>query len=423
MNCVVSDPIKTRLALMEFSVHSIQNISWLGIMSLVVKYFSLFVLLSVLYHSYITVPALTGVGSKSISREVLPDSMLYRTLYSVEHHDLKYIYSNKYKQQITTKNIAAFAYLQKKYLGYEYIDFYINLLLYLVAFVFFVKILLFYEIKSKWPCFLFVINPDAIYYVQAVCKEIPLLTLSLFFVFQILKNKTAIMSILLSIVFRYQIGLAFILTQIISRFRSRLILVLFVFLFVSAALPLAYNLPSIRGPVEAGEGFEKLSPGTGLGSIVRSWQTEYYFSGTFVLPFKVIQNLLEPFPRFNIYEYGKLSIYCVRAQLTQMLFIYFILFYIFTTFLKFSFKQYRIENSEFINSDVMKVGREKIEVFIYISLLVVSVNPFIHGRYLFNVFPFFIIYYYLTAKPLPIKKFFNLSFVLFVCGYLIFNFL
>jgi hypothetical protein len=236
------------------------------------------------------------------------------------------------------------------------------------------------KINSPVPIYLVMLNPATIYYSQGYLKEIPSLLVFTVFLFSFIRKRylLSIAAIIAASIVRSQIGLVlgvlFILRLVPPRWKVVVPLVL-VIIAISAA-PLLYSTVFFE-EVSAAEAYRLEQPGQGLGRMMEEGMFRIPLFGIIALPIRIMQNLFEPFPNIVFYEkiegsetFNIFSFVLIGTALLMAPF-----------YVRFFSLCFRYLRNQFLPQATFRPG-SLLPLFLFCAAMV-SLNPFIHQRYIF----------------------------------------
>lgn len=306
---------------------------------------------------------------------ILPDSVLYNSLFSQQNIASSLILAGLYNPTII--GISFIAILIKPFLSY--LNF--NLALLFVSGYFLIKITELIGKASIKPTLFFYFLPYTIFYSQSITKEILTAAISIMFIYFLLKGnkKGIILACLLILIVKYFLIIPFLLSIFFffskkDQFK-RMHWGIFAFFLIYPFLALKFNFISLL------KDFSGLYGGSVTGTTYYSELLLLYLplSGYIIFPFKILKNILEPFPdihsliiddKYLIIYGGVIMISTIYMFRTTIKFFF---IFIFSLFKKIIFK---------------KDGDGIINFFCFISFILVTINGFVHMRYFYFVLPF-----------------------------------
>ncbi len=323
-----------------------------------------------------------GSYSSYCSQVFLPDSAKY-----MEIAKAKYIFD----KQWNTIGIS----ILYKYVDEYFSYFYFSLIMYFISNYFLLKVLDKKGMLRGRGIYLFLafyILPSSVYYVQSPTKEVFLyFVVCLFLYFLDISSKTKKTIFIFSALFlRLQYGLALLSSYFSMFFKvikvDVILLTKLTFLLVISSLFLLYKLPAFETYLQAGSDYLELEQqGTGFGGMLRGLEKNIPLVGLITVPIKILQNITEPFPVFNLYYHGEYNFYAIKDVLTFFIGGYVLIFVYIIFFLSF-FKG-------FSHSFFYTKNHYQCYVMLSVVYLLVGINTFIHGRYLYPLFPLFLYIY------------------------------
>jgi len=219
----------------------------------------------------------------------------------------------------------------------------------------------------------FIFNPQVVYFSQLIYKEPLTLLLVLLLIALTLKGRVKLALILLPLAFLVRIQLIpmIILSVFMLMNRNRWGLKLFFVYVFTSAVGILYALksPSIPAVLESGVGFN-------LVNLYMSLNREY-FVGSFVLfPIRI----------FQYYVDLSYSVFFISNNQVDMYRLRDLPFFFFLSFIGFRFWG-MVYNLKTLSKK--SIGPAIIVCLVYINVLLIL--PIIHSRYLFSIFPIFVL--------------------------------
>ena len=158
--------------------------------------------------------------------------------------------------------------------------------------------------------------------------------------------------VFLSLILRVQYGLALLSSysaKVLSLLKVDVIFFTkLVFLTIVSTLFLLYKLPLFETYLQAGAAYLNFEQqGTGLGTFLREQEKVIPFVGLFTVPIKILQNISDPFPNFNLYYHGGYNLYAIKDFLSFFfvgyitIFVFLLYFFSFFRRMTHSFFLYR----------------------------------------------------------------------------------
>jgi hypothetical protein len=352
-----------------------------------------------LFHPNTSEPYTATVGGTLFTRTYLPDSVLYEQDQSFSKITVDEMLSNLGDER-TNPNMFGISMLASilREVGLDPI--YANMVLVALAGLFFVLICNTYGISSTGPLVLLFLNPSTVYYSQTATKEIVTLFAGALFVLVIVTTRGtrrvigAVPAMLLTFAFRVQTAIPMLIALAVSHasFFTKRRTCLWAFVTISLVLPLLYR-SEILG-TDSMMLYRQDTPSvTGLAEYIDAGLQRIPLAGLVLLPVRAFQNATEPFPTvsFRDYEY---SANAVNLH-WLVLFATVLLSWFFTS--EFVRVLWRVIVRR-------KSGPENLDsIVLYAGLfwLMVATNPFVHGRYLFNILPVFALVGAISRAPTP----------------------
>lgn len=349
-----------------------------------VKYILISIFFFVMAYTYkaLFVEPCIGSYSNYCSQVFLPDSAKYMAL-----AESKYIFD----KQWNTIGIS----ILYKYVDEYFPYFYFSLIMYFTSNYFLLKTLDNKGMLRGRGMYLFLVFymlPSSVYYVQSPTKEVFLyFVVCLFLYFLDVSSKIKKTIFIFSTLFlRLQYGLAFLSSYFSKSFKMVKIdvvfLTKFIFVLAVASLFILYRLPVFETYLQAGSDYlEFEQQGTGFGGVLRGLEQNIPLVGLITVPIKILQNISDPFPMFNLYYHGAYNFYSIKDVLTFFISGYVSIFVYVVFFLSF-FK--KMTHSFFYT-------KNNYQCYIMLSVvyLLVGMNTFVQGRYLYPLFPLFLYIY------------------------------
>lgn len=349
-----------------------------------VKYILISIFFFVMAYTYkvLFVEPCIGSYSNYCSQVFLPDSAKYMAM-----AESKYIFD----KQWNTIGIS----ILYKYIDEYFSYFYFSIIIHLISNYFLLKTLDNKGMLRGRGIYLFLIFcmlPSSAYYVQSPTKEVFLyFIVCLFLYFLDVSSKTKKTIFIFSTLFlRLQYGLAFLSSYFSKFFQMAkinvVLLTKFVFLLVISSLFLLYELPFFETYLQAGTDYlEFEQQGTGFGAILRGLEQNIPLVGLVTVPIKILQNISDPFPSFNLYYHGEYNFYAIKDVLTFLINGY-VLIFVYILFILSFFK--KMTHSFFYT-------KNNYQSYIMLSVvyLLVGINTFVQGRYFYPLFPLFLYIY------------------------------
>lgn len=222
--------------------------------------------------------------------------------------------------------------------------------------------------------FLIILLPETFIYTIGILKEIPTLfvfcALSLYY----LKKRWFLFSLylLLLILLRYQFSIAIILFlfgNIVFKEKNIRFLVLF-FILLSSLYPLLSKTVPALGSDDALL-YRELGPGLGVGSVVETIQSNWYGLSTLATMVRLFQMIVQPWPALNIYDGSDVNVMALLYSISACI------------LLPVWFKYFRFVVHAFRNPNSLKQGEGVILCMSFTFIIMVSLNSFVHHRYLY----------------------------------------
>lgn len=344
-------------------------------------FFLFFFLLSLAYNSLLV----SKCELYSCGSVYLPDSQIYMNLYKTSSIEL------------ASWNVSGISMIYG--ITSEIVDMlYINILLVAISNSFIASLMYKRFGYNSWlASFILYCNPAIVYYSQTPTKEVLLyfLTSISIYVFFYRKKILLIPILIFGGLVRYQFFISTFSSYCGTLLnRNRLQTVRFFIFALLVSLPFIYKLPLLEGYLNAEALFLEQSVGSGgVGQYLRSIERTIPLVGIITFPIKSLQNILEPFLGLSLYQGEHLNYYGIKDALS---FFFFGWYYIFSLISLLA---------------VIVVGKKKREddesfvIFLMLtSFILVSMNAFVHGRYIFNILPVVVIFYY-SGIDVPNRKF------------------
>lgn len=343
----------------------------------------IYVSLCMLYYYYLVV----GCDLYTCGSVYLPDSEIYMHLYN--DSDIRWASWNVYGVTIFYGFISGI------------IDpLYLNLILVVISNGILIGMIFERLPRNKIIVYLVLYcNPAIVYYSQTPTKEIILYFFTTLILYFFVKRKKVfyLPVIIFGGVIRYQFFVVTMSSYIGVIFRKNaFLLVRLSILLLFLLLPLIYNTPLLQGYINAEEIYLTQSSGSsGIGQSLRMLERSIPLVGFITFPIKSLQNILEPFMGLSLYQGDYFNFYGVKDAIS---FLFFGWYYIYGL-VSLLFILLMEDKREYRNADDIFV------IFIVLtSFIIVSVNTFIHGRYIFNILPV-VVYFYYSGVCVP-KVFF-----------------
>ena len=305
-------------------------------------------------------------GDSGITGTLIPDKFLYR--YYFENPD----YSTLLGPGI--KNSIAPALLWKILDGNWYLAsiFNVGMLFFSVLFINKIGNHIGIPISNKLLFFL-VLLPETFIYTVGVLKEIPTLFLFSALSFYFLKKRwfPFFFCLVLLALFRYQFFMVialFLVGHVFFQKRNIRFLVL-IFVILSSLYPLLAQLETGLS-VQEGILYKVDKPGTGVGALIQSVQTEWYGLSTLATMVKIFQILVPwPFPRFP--EGSDVDVLTLVWSISSLM-----LIPVWIKYFRFLFYALRYPNS-------IKQDEGIILSVSFVFIMMIGLSGFIQHRYLY----------------------------------------
>lgn len=306
-------------------------------------------------------------GGFGITGAVIPDTFLYR--YFFENPDYRIFLGPG------IKNSIAPALLWKLLSGNWYMAAIFNVAMLFLSVVFLKKMgdHIGISIDNKLLFFL-VLLPETFIYTVGVLKEIPTLFLFTALAFYFLKNRWLpfFFCFVLLCLFRYQFSIViaiFLLGHLFFR-KQNIRFLVFTFLILSALYPFLAQLDT---GLSAQEGilYKEDKPGTGVGAIIQSVQTEWYGLSTLATMVKIFQMLVAPWPFPQFPEGSKVDVLTLAWSISSL-----VLLPIWFKYFRFLFYALRYPNS-------IKQEAGVLLSMSFIFGMMIGLSGFIQHRYVY----------------------------------------
>jgi len=329
------------------------------------------------------------LGATLFAGTFLPDSILYDGLYDVSGVTFSELLSDLAGNSDLGQNILAISALTTTYRNAGLDPIHVNVVLVALAGLLLLRICLFYNASPRAPLLVLFLNPSTIFYSQTSTKEILTLFASTLFAFALIRARSvsrlilSMVALLMTYAFRVQSAIPmlaiFFLSYASSRLQQRAWILMF--LGLSLTLPILYSSGLIQA--EVAEYFRlEFASVTGTAKYVDFGLRQIPFAGLVLLPFRMLQNATEPFPALHIFQFDVggttvVSLYSIVTGATV------VVTWFFTCEFIRIFWRLIVRGEE---------GPRQIDsIILYAGLfwLMIATNPFVHTRYLYNVFPIF----------------------------------
>jgi hypothetical protein len=338
-----------------------------------------------IFNGLLEVGETEGFGFHGI---IQSDTILFRDIYQ-NSLLLAYIDAN-------VKNTVIPALLWAFFGGDWYLATLFNIILLFVMANYVIKIAshLNINLKNKY-IFCILLLPETFIYTVGILKEIPSLLFFTASAFYYLKRRWIyfIFSVSLLLLFRYQFGVClsiFLVARIIFG-RHNLKFYIVFFILLSSIYPLLIKIVPGLG-LDNALIYAEMRNGLGIGSIVESIQFNYYVLSFFATLVKFFQMIIEPWPTPQIFSNSSINIISLAYSVST-----FLLAPIWYKYFRFLF--HALNNSRLYSQDVHALLCLSISF-----LIIVSLNGFVHHRYLFPGFALI-----LLISCIPIKSYTNVS--------------
>lgn len=298
---------------------------------------------------------------------LIPDTFLYR--YFFENPDYRTLLESGIKNSIGP------ALLWKLLGGDWYIASIFNVVMLFFSVVFLNKIGNHVGISiSNKILFPLVLLPETFIYTIGVLKEIPTLLIFSALLFYFLKKRWLLFffCLILLTLFRYQFSIAitlFLLGHLVFR-KNNIRFLVFVFVMLSSLYPLLTQYVTGLGAAE-GILYRGNAPGLGGGDFVQSVQDEWYGLSTLATMVRLFQMIIEPWPAPNFLEGADINIMALILSISAVM-----LFPVWFKYFRFLFYALRYPN-------FIKKSDGIILSMSFSFVIMVSLNGFIHHRYLY----------------------------------------
>lgn len=306
-------------------------------------------------------------GGSGITGTLIPDTFLYR--YFFENPDYRTLLGSG------IKNSVAPALLWKLLNGNWYMASIFNVGMLFFSVVFLSKIANHIGIPiSNKLLFFLVLLPETLIYTVGVLKEIPTLFLFSALSFYFLKNRwfPFFFCLILLALFRYQFFIVitlFLVGHLFFRKENIRFLVL-VFLILSSLYPLLAQLETGLS-VQEGILYREDKPGTGVGALIQSVQTEWYGLSTLATMVKIFQILVAPWPFPRFPEGSDVDVLTLVWSISSL-----VLFPVWFKYFRFLFYALRYPNS-------IKQDEGVLLSMSFVFGMMIGLSGFIQHRYLY----------------------------------------
>lgn len=311
-----------------------------------------------------------------LTKILVPDALYYRMLRSyIQSTDADFL-----SFAIKSPNVLLPALVAE---GFRYVSdstLFLNIGLLALCGILLARLLTMLQIRSTVPLVLFFLNPETIYYMQGILKELPSTVLVLSFAVALLhqRHRLCLLLVVLAVPLRWQIaGIlcgVLLLQWIPPRLRFRTLHGGLICLCV--LLPLLYQ-SVLRRAVTAGEIFETEVPGTGVGASLNAVLRTVPGSGYVILPIRALQNMIEPFPGISPIEEGMVNVYSLVLLGSFLLMTGCYLVALREGWLLLRGK----EDRRFVTP------RAQVMLLVILYMLGTAANPWVHHRYIYPVVP------------------------------------
>lgn len=245
------------------------------------------------------------------------------------------------------------------------------------------------DLSNKFIFFI-VFLPETFIYTVGILKEIPSLLFFTASAFYYLKGRWLFFtaSLLLLLLFRYQFGVCFGLFLFARMFFGRHNIKFYVALFflLSSLYPLLIIIVPGLGYDNALI-YTEMRNGLGIGSIVESIQFNFYVLSSFATLVKFFQMIIEPWPTPPIFSEPQINVIALLYSIST-----FFLLPIWYKYFRFLF--HALRNPRFYSRDILAML-----CLSFSFLIIVSLNGFIHHRYLFPGIALILLIAYIPIKP------------------------
>jgi hypothetical protein len=330
-------------------------------------------------------------GGLGITGTLIPDTFLYRYLF--ESPDYIVLFESG------IKNSVAPALLWKLLNGNWYMASIFNVGMLLLSVVFLNKIgnHIGISVNNKLLLFL-VLLPETFIYTVGVLKEIPTLFLFSALSFYFLKKRwlPLFSCLILLVLFRYQFSMVIILFlagHVFFQKRNIRFLVL-IFVILSSLYPLLAQLGAGLN-LEGGIIYRADTPGTGVGALIQSVQTEWYGLSALATTVKVFQMLVAPWPVPRFPEGSAVDVLTLVWSVSSLM-----LIPVWIKYFRFLFYAIRYPDS-------LKQNEAVILSMSFVYIMMIGLSGFIQHRYLYPALGLILLVAYipidsrLKGAPIP----------------------